>query len=110
MQTDVCGGILAEDIRRPFSEFGVQFVTGNTISKYVSSSDHSSEKLSDIVQIHMLSNYANTCLMKGRATKVPQALGNHPRSPLPDQVGVIIPAGGHPVMAWKYVRFCFTFY
>lgn len=61
--------------------------------------DHSSaEKLSDIVQINMFSSYANTTLMKGRAIKLPLALGNHPRSPVFDQVGIIIPEAGHPVM------------
>ena len=46
----------------------------------------------------MFSNYANT---KGRATKLPQALGNHPRNPMSDRAGIIIPEAGPPVTAWE---------
>lgn len=50
-------------------------------------------------------------LMKRKATKIPQALGNHSGNSMPDSgSNLIIPETGHRVMAWKYFRFLFTFY
>lgn len=49
----------------------------------------------------------------GLPTKLPQALGNHPRSLMPDpsrNLLNIIAEANHPVTAWKHFRFWFTFY
>ena len=61
--------------------------------------------MSNVVQIKMFSNYANMTLVKREATKLPQAVGTHSRSPQPDPCEnlIILKLG---VLSWPRNNSC----